>query len=370
MDRRIGALVLAMMVVAGCTLNRAELRKETVLTRIGGPGGQLIEPKRCVLEVAILSRPLRDEAINEAVWSAADEQVIAPSARHALGINGVRIGRITGDLPAAVEALLQAPPPHKVEPMQIVLPDGDHTLVSLSDSVPRASLLLNRDGAASGKDYTDASGWLRVTAEQEGATGVRLRIAPEIHHGPMQRAFGALPSGGTMAPQQFMQRDGQQEDTLRDLSATLSLEPGQVGVIGCRAEAARSLGAFLFTRAEANSDRLLQRLVLVWASRTNLGAPGTHPTTPPHLEPVEPPTCPWKPGSPAPPGRWPTTDGEWIRREEAPRRSRHSSFPCPAWGRPCGRSASEWATQSVEECTPTRSAMHYPQVRSIRPGCS
>jgi hypothetical protein len=300
MKRRIGALVLAMMVVAGCTLNRAELRKEAVVTRIGGSGGQLIEPKRCMLEVAILSRPLRDEAINEAVWGAADEQAIAPSARHALGANGVRIGRITGDLPAAVEALLKAPPPHKVEPMQIVLPDGDHTLISLSDAVGRASLLMNRDGAASGKDYTDASGWLRVTAEQEGATGVRLRIAPEIHHGPMQRAFGALPSGGTMAPQQFMQKDGQQEDTLRDLSATLSLEPGQVGVIGCRAEASRNLGSFLFTRAEANSDRLMQRLVLVWASRTNLGTPGAGPTAPPRLEPVEPPDMPLearKPGA-------------------------------------------------------------------------
>jgi hypothetical protein len=303
MVRRIGALVLAMLAVAGCTLNRAELRKETVLTRIGGPGGQLIEPKRCALEVAILSRPLRDEAINEAVWGAADEQAIAPAARHALGINGVRIGRITGDLPAAIEALMTAPPPHKVEPMQIILPDGDHTLVSLSDAVPRATLLLNRDGAASGKDYTDASGWLRVTAEQEGATGVRLRIAPEIHHGPMQSAFGALPSGGTMAPQQFMRRDGQQEDTLRDLSATLSLQPGEVGVIGCRAEASRSLGAFLFTRAEANSDRLMQRLVLVRASRTNLGAPGAAPATPPHLEPVEPPDMPLearKPGAARP----------------------------------------------------------------------
>ena len=55
------------------------------------------------LQVAILTRPFRDEAINDAVWSVADEQVVAPEARRALEANGLRVGLITGDLPAEVE---------------------------------------------------------------------------------------------------------------------------------------------------------------------------------------------------------------------------------------------------------------------------
>ena len=236
-------LVLAMMAVAGCTLNRTGLRRETFLPWIiGGSDGQIIEPKRCKLQVAIVSRPMRDEAINGTVWSVVDEQTIPPETRRMLEANGLRVGLITGDLPAEVEAILKAPPPHKVEPAQFHLPDGDHTLISLCESTPQASLLLSRQGRAFGKDYSDASGWLRVTASFEGATDVKLRLVPEIHHGPVQHVFGAVPNPGTYSPQQFMLKDGQQEETLRELAATLTLQPGQVAVIGCRAEGAQTSG--------------------------------------------------------------------------------------------------------------------------------
>lgn len=288
MNRNPLALALTLMAVAGCTLNRVDLRRDALVPRIGG-GGQVIEPKRVALQVAILSRPIRDDAINSAVWSVADEQMIPPEARRMLEANGLRVGLITGELPAEVEKVLKAPAPHKVEPAQFDFPDGGFALISLCESTPQASLLLSREGRAFGKDYADASGWLRVTAGFEGAHDVTLRLVPEIHHGPIQHAFGALPNAGTLAPRQFMLKDGQQEETLRELAATLTLEPGQVAVIGCRPEGARSLGAFLFTHPEPNSDRLLQKLVLIWASRSSLGLAGAPHRAPADLEPVEPP---------------------------------------------------------------------------------
>ena len=185
--------------------------------------------------------------------------------------------------------MLKAPPPRRVEPIQVIVPDGQHTMISLSDTNPQVSLLLNREGRVFGKDYKDASGWYRITATHEGETAVKLRFVPEIHHGPLQRAFAALPNAGTYAPQQFMQKDGQQEETLRELAVTLNLQPNQVAVIGCRPEANRSLGSFLFTQTEPNSDRLLQKVVLVWASRSNLGTAVDGTETPKGLVPVEPP---------------------------------------------------------------------------------
>jgi hypothetical protein len=280
---RTAAMVIAMLAVAGCTLNKSELRRDNLMQRIGG-GGQVIEPRRCALQVAILARPRHDPALNESLWNAAEEQEIAPAIRHALEVNGLRIGLIVGALPADVEAILNAPPPNKIDPSQILLPDGDHTLVSLNESTPVASLLLCRENRAYGKDYTDASGWLRVTAQQEGPSGVSLRLVPEIHFGPIQRAFGAVPTAGAYAPQRFMIKDGQEEETLRDLAATLTLQPGQVAVIGCRADKERSLGTFLFTQPEINSDRLLQKVLLIWASRSSDGLPT--------LEPVDPPDMP------------------------------------------------------------------------------
>src|SRR4051812_6934640 len=99
------AFVLALLAVAGGTFNKTELRRDNLLSRIGG-GGQLIEPKRCALQVAILSRPLRNEAIDVAIWNVADEQVVAPEVRRALEANGLRLGLITGGLPAEIEAIL------------------------------------------------------------------------------------------------------------------------------------------------------------------------------------------------------------------------------------------------------------------------
>jgi hypothetical protein len=276
------AFVMTVLAVAGCTFNKSELRRDNLLTRVGG-GGRVIEPKRCALQVAFLTRPLRDEALNVGVWNVADEQVIAPEVRHTLEANGLRIGLITGALPAEVEALLNAPPPENVVRSQIELPDGGFTPLSLGETTPVASLLLCREDRAYGKDYQDASGWYRVTAKQEGPSGVRLRFVPEIHHGPIQHAFGAVPTGGSLAPQRFMLKDGQEEETFRELAATLVLQPGQVAVLGCRADKERSLGSFLFTQPEVNSDRLLQKVLLIWASRSSQGLPSLEAEDPPDM---------------------------------------------------------------------------------------
>ncbi|WP_406697844.1 hypothetical protein V5E97_03255 [Singulisphaera sp. Ch08] len=286
MNGKVLTLVVAITAVAGCSLNRTDLGRDTFLARIGG-GGQIIEPKRCNLRVAILSRPLREEAINGALWSVVDEQSIAPELRRALEVNGLRMGLITGELPHEVDSILNAKAPHKVEPSQFEFPDGDHAMIDMVDTTPEVSLLLNREGRAFGKPYQDASGWFRVTANHDGATGVALRFVPEIHHGPIQRAFTALPNAGSYSPQQFMQKDGQQEESLRELATTLTLQPGQIAVVGCLPEASRSLGSFMFTQPEANSDRLLQRVLLVWASREGVNQPVS--SSLPSLVPVDPP---------------------------------------------------------------------------------
>jgi hypothetical protein len=290
MKPKTAALMLAMMAAfVGCSLNRPDMKREAWVTRLGG-GGQVIEPKRCALTLAILTRPMSDEALNSALWRVADEQAISPEARQALEGNGLRVGLISGELPTEVESVLKAPPPHKIDPMQVVMPSGEHTLVTLSEPTSQISLLLSRDGRAMGKDYKDASGFIRVTASHTGPKGVNIRLVPEIHHGPIQRNFGAVPTGAGLATHQFIQKDGQQEETLRELAATLVLEPGQVAVVGAQPDRPRSLGAFLFTQAEVNSDRMLQKVLLIWASRTNLGIPtGEGKTVPPHLEPIDPP---------------------------------------------------------------------------------
>ena len=280
---------LAITPLAGCSLLQAPGGRK------GGDaataeGGEKVAPKRCAVTISILTRPLKDEVLNQAAWRLADEQALDADERHALEANGVRLGIVSGDLPAEVLALLQAPPPHKVDPKTVLIPDGDTLLIPLGTAVPIASLLLSRDGHAVGKEYQDACGAFRVTATQQGDDGVSLRIVPEVHHGAYQRRVGSDPAAGAFAPQQFLFKEGQEEESFRDLAATLTLRPGQVLLIGSLPERRGSIGDFLLTEAEANSDRMLQRLVVVWAAR-NLEAPGPLKSSPPPpgLVPDEPP---------------------------------------------------------------------------------
>lgn len=287
MTRRTIAVTLALpglLLAAGCNLGKTGIRKDAdvqpasaTVTQPGiGPAkpGTLITPKQTDLEMALLVRPQGDKVLNEGIWRACDEQVISLDTQRALQANGLRLGLITGRLPAEVDEILHAPPPNQIDKVYVHLFEGGHTVFRLRPKVEQTTLLLNRQGKTAGKDYKDASGMMRITANQTGAWGVSLRFAPEIHHGPVQQGYSAVQGAGPFAPQEFMLKNGQQEETLRDLAATLDIQPGQIAVIGFRGDSSSSLGSFLFSEVEANSDRAVQKVLLVWAARNNMGSNG------------------------------------------------------------------------------------------------
>ena len=289
----LAALGLATLV--GCSLIHPQGAEGPAKGLLGGkkgePGDQVIAPKRCALQVAILARPLKDAALNDDLWGGADEQVVPADVRRALEANGLRVGVATGSLPAAVRKVLDAPPPNKVEPKVIVLPDGNGTLIDLKAATPQVTLLLNRNGAAAGKDYQDATGSFRLTATGDGASGVSVRVVPEVRHGPVRRQYDGAPNAGSFEPQQFVVKDGQAEETFRDLAATLALKPNQVAVVGSLPDRRRSVGDFLLTEPEPGSDRLLQKVILIWAATDAAALPGLLAAPPAVLEPVDPATA-------------------------------------------------------------------------------
>ncbi len=248
-----------------------------------GQPAQVFAPKRTRFSVAILSRPAKDPAVETAPWSVADEMVVPSDARAALEANGLRVGVIRGSLPMEIAKLLDPEPPtKKPEVVEVEQPDGQPYLLDLAAASESVTLLVSRDGRASGKDYKDAKGLIRVTASGDDSGSARVKLVPEIRHGPVLNGYGAAPGTGPFQPKEFVVTRGQAEETFRDLAATVSLAPGQVLVIGGRGDSARGLGGFLFTRPEPNSDRVEQRLVLIWArpgtalatTATPTGGPG------------------------------------------------------------------------------------------------
>lgn len=275
MRRAASVLGLAVAIgLSGCDLTAPGVRKDATGTLIG-TGGRVVEPKRCALTVVILTRPQNDPALNGALWEVADEQVAAPEVRRALQTNGLRVGRITGDLPAEVQALLKARPPEQPDVQMIVNPSGQSTLIDAAHANPRPRLNLlvsQPDGKVLGKVYEDAKGMIRLNATHEGSQGVALRIVPELHHGPVRNGFGVVPTAGLAVPREFQITQGQAEETFRELGATVVVEPGQIAVLGVRPERSGTLGDLIFQKAEANSDRILQSVVLIWADRNERGS--------------------------------------------------------------------------------------------------
>ncbi len=287
-------LAIALASLIGCSLAQSRNAKESdgstpnpplTPTSANGPLAELIAPRRCTLRLAILARPLGDPALNDQLWGSVDEQVLPAETRHALEANGLRLGVLTGDLPPAARAVLDAPPPHKVDPKTILLPDGESSLVELraATSGP-SSLLLNLAGKTTGKDYEDPRGAFRVTPTATEGNQVRLRLVPQIDHGPMTSRYEGAPTAGPFDSQQFIIKNGKQEETFIDLAATPSLQANQVAILGARTDRRGSIGDFLLTEAEPNSDRILQKVVLIWATPTD---PATANAPAPLLEALE-----------------------------------------------------------------------------------
>ena len=154
--------VAGLLVVAGCALDKNGSSARERVHPHRRSKWQLIEPKRCMLKVVILSRPFADPAINEVVWRVADEQVIRSGRAAGLGSQRPprrpdhrRVSARARSDPQGYGSRKEDRSDQRSSPES-----GEQSLIRISDSVEQASLLLNRDNRAFGKDYNDASGYL------------------------------------------------------------------------------------------------------------------------------------------------------------------------------------------------------------------
>jgi hypothetical protein len=292
MIRKIPALAVATgLVLGGCLPNgKSDVRQpakdsavqpakfdnQATTDGVVGVSAKLIAPKRCRLSIATLSRPIKEPALNGLLWSVTDEGIVPLDLRRVLEANGLRIGLVRGSLPAAVEAVMNpAPPQPRTEVVEIDQPDGEPTSIELSAVDGPTSILISREGRAVGKEYDDAKGSIRVVASRDDSGGVRIKVVPEIRHGPMRDAYEAAPTVGVYQPKEFLRKRGQAEESFRDLTVTVPLKEGEILAIGGSSDKAVGLGGFLFTKVDPNSDRVDQRVILLWAKpAANTPAPG------------------------------------------------------------------------------------------------
>ncbi len=283
-----------MMALAGCSLSRSDLKKKadevtaTVFNTNSDRPSRVLEPKYCKIDTAIISRPVGEHVVDGSVWEVADNQAIPVEARQALESNGIRIGIITGNLPTDItEAFKPAPPLKETQWVHIALPEGERTPIVVGSKTESVALLLNHRGKVNGREYQDAEGRIIVSPSHSGSKSVSIRLVPEIHHGDTRRTIAPIETNSPFTQQEFGFKDGQKEEILRELAVSIDLLPGQTLVLGCQPKQSRSLGAFLFTRPEANNDQIFQSVLLIQATRNHLGelplSPADEPAEMPDL---------------------------------------------------------------------------------------
>lgn len=272
------ALVLAWLATAaGC----AKIPKSASLLA-GTPTADHV-----ALELFFVRLPPDKAALAEALWSSVDEQVIELDVRRRLAANGFMVGRVGGQLPAAIIDLLQITSEAPVQPLDeppvivptkaplvhrklvdVYQPDTPNRLIVTGEREPHQKLVvLYRDeadgGVVRGQTFKNARGSLLTKVFPQADGRIQLDIVPEIEHGEPQRQIEPA-EGGTWTMQLVPPRE-----TFDDLRLSATLVPGEILVFGCRGDRPGSLAEQFFTERQADVLHQIVILIRVTQAKSN-----------------------------------------------------------------------------------------------------
>lgn len=227
------------------------------------------------LDVFFVGYPFGDETINGPLFSEIDQQEIPLDVRQRLAANGFITGILGGQLPPIVGQLLHLAdlppqehppavdlihPPHvKRQLLKTFRVDDPASLITSGGKEPHALLtVLYRDEGdpppVYGWSYRNAKTILSTKIEPQEDGRVRLELVPAVEYGEARKEV--VPSEGSLMIKIVPPRK-----TFDQLRLAAALSPGQMLVIGCRADLPGSLAHQFFT--QRYSDRLEQVVLLI-----------------------------------------------------------------------------------------------------------
>jgi hypothetical protein len=260
------AVATAAVVAAGC---RSGLRTDPLAD---APRSALADrsrpaPRTIPLELIFVRFEEHDPLFRDELWNLVDEQVLDDSLRRRLHANGLRAGVVPAHLPphiaerflptaaAATESLPTALPdnPALVRHLLRLLPGRSSDVVTAT-GISELVLLEHDDGGIRGRTYGDASPLFELRSWSAADGRVRLRLAPTIKHGPVERSWVGEEG-------MFRLEAGQRRDELAGLTFEVTLPAGSMVVIGCVGEPASSVGDAFFR--DRTGSRAGQRLLAI-----------------------------------------------------------------------------------------------------------
>ena len=272
--------LLAAIVLAGCPKIQTKPGGANILAR------RRISADSVVLEVFSIHIRRDDRQLYDAIWDEVDEPAVSAETRHHLGENGFRVGVVSGDLPRAIQRLLELhsqPRPEsetesedsltKNQGVNVVTFDGRPKIrirqmtlrarkrgeIAVSGIYERAPLLFREDGQLRGQSYLQCQGMLAVKPFPLPDGRVRLEIVPEVHHGPPRRRF-------TSSEGVIQLETGRARKVFTKLAQEITLSPGDMYVIGSLPQRPGSLGDYFFSVETANPPQ--NKVLFIRLART------------------------------------------------------------------------------------------------------
>lgn len=274
------AAIACLLAAAGAALAggcaQIETRGKTPLAPVR------LSPGSVSLETAFVRFTYGDPEINRTLWSEIDELQLPPDLRRRLAANGFRAGLIGGQLPAALERLMQpgqAPAPTSAEAnvadlvhepvvrsRRLQVREGQAPAPRIivtgeQQPHPELTVLVRSDvGEVNGRSFHAARGLFTVSVFPLADGRVRVELLPEVEHGEPRKQF--VLQGEGYAKLEFRPAT----EVFSDLRLAATLAPGQILVVGPWPDRPGTLGHHYLS--EPLSGPTVQKLLLVRLAQT------------------------------------------------------------------------------------------------------
>lgn len=219
------------------------------------------------LEVFLVERPLSDPLLERnGVWS--ELGFLGPLSdreKRSLGELGFRVGHSSANPPAKLEKLLALGKKQnrfqlvrsqtKVSSNLITLLSDSETEIQTSPYYPQCRIELPTTEGLRTRDLSNARCVLKVRAQRIQDGWATLEFTPEIQHGTLKWQAAPVAEGG------WRGRTTQNVEALYDHRFSVTLNLGEMVVIGADTDAPTSLGRHFFVGADKNTR--VQRMIVV-----------------------------------------------------------------------------------------------------------
>jgi len=212
------------------------------------------------LHVAFVDRPADDALASQRIWQELDEVGAVPPAQRAiLHDNGLRVAQCGASVPPTVQTLLGLaeeinPGDAATRNRQLNVLSGQESELLICDQPKSCGVRFLLNGQDELMEFEQARAVLRVRPVRLQDGWVRLEFTPEIHHGDPHMRHAATGDGWAL-------RGGQKTDIRQPLKFQVTLNTGEMVIIGAAAGSPESLGQQFFHH-EAH-DRMQQRLIVI-----------------------------------------------------------------------------------------------------------